>query len=216
MSGTELARSWRESSSLASGHILKKGDVVWTAMTGTNVFEGSISLMEGYLRDMSFMFDRGGHLPSWLLNAFSFAPRYYHNIVRSSDAFSPLSTSTFCHSEIRSYRRCDWSKIKSRRSHHKARATESPNGSTRSDQHRSRAHHLGRRIQVVDAGWHGKIVIETEGTAEHGQGTYFEDAQAQQNRLRPKQSCWQASCDADGRPRVPKAPARREMHREQD
>ena len=185
---------------------LQKGDVVWDCAVGDERNEGKYIFDGRYLRDLSFMFDRGGHLPSWL-NAFSFAPSYYHNIIRSSDAPQPVvyldvlpwrdqivstmrlvqdQVETFSPQGVR-YRISKWL--------YRAVINIVP-GAIISDE----------GLEVVDAGWHGKIVIETEGTAEHAKELISRcagPAESAQTKARLLASVM----DADGRPRVPKAPA---------
>ncbi|SPO21943.1 uncharacterized protein UTRI_01930_B [Ustilago trichophora] len=206
LSDTELARCERELFIAGVWPHLQKGDVVWDCAVGDERNEGKYIFDGRYLRDLSFMFDRGGHLPSWL-NAFSFAPSYYHNIVRASDASQPViyldvlpwrdqivSTMRLVQDQVETfspqgarYRISKWL--------YRAVINVVP-GAIISDE----------GLEVVDAGWHGKIVIETEGTAEHAKELISRcagPAESAQTKARLLASVM----DADGRPRVPKAPA---------
>lgn len=202
LSDTELARCERE---LFIGGVwphLQKGDVVWDCAVGDERNEGKYVFDGRYLRDLSFMFDRGGHLPSWL-NAFVFAPSYYHNIIRSSDASQPVIYLDVLpwRDQIVSTMRLVQDQVE----------TFSPQGA------RYRiAKWLYRAVisieagavaaEGVDAGWHGRIVIETEGTAEHAKELISRcagPAESAQTKARLLASVM----DADGRPRIPKAPA---------
>ena len=206
LSDTELARCERELFIAGVWPHLKKGDVVWDCAVGDERNEGKYIFDGRYLRDLSFMFDRGGHLPSWL-NAFSFAPSYYHNIIRASDASQPViyldvlpwrdqivSTMRLVQDQVETfspqgarYRISKWL--------YRAVINVVP-GAIISDE----------GLEVVDAGWHGKIVIETEGTAEHAKELISRcagPAESAQTKARLLASVM----DADGRPRVPKAPA---------
>lgn len=206
LSDTELARCERELFIAGVWPHLQKGDVVWDCAVGDERNEGKYIFDGRYLRDLSFMFDRGGHLPSWL-NAFSFAPSYYHNIIRSSDASQPViyldvlpwrdqivSTMRLVQDQVETfspqgarYRISKWL--------YRAVINVVP-GAIISDE----------GLEVVDAGWHGKIVIETEGTAEHAKELISRcagPAESAQTKARLLASVM----DADGRPRVPKAPA---------
>ena len=167
LSDTELARCERELFIAGVLPYLKKGDVVWDCAVGDERNEGKYIFDGKYLRDLAFMFDRAGHLPSWL-NAFAFAPSYYHNIIRSSDASQPVvyldvlpfrdqivSTMRLVQDQVETfspqgarYRVSKWL--------YRAVISVVP-GTIISD----------HGVEVVDAGWHGKVVIETEGTAEH-------------------------------------------------
>lgn len=206
LSDTELARCEREL--LIAGVLshLKKGDVVWDCAVGDERNEGKYVFDGRYLRDLSFMFDRGGHLPSWL-NAFCFAPSYYHNIVRSSDASQPVvyldvlpwrdqivttmrlvqdQVETFSPQGAR-YRISKWL--------YRAVINVVP-GAIISDE----------GLEVVDAGWHGKIVIETEGTAEHAKELIARCAGPAES-ARIKARLLASVMNVDAEPNVPKAPA---------
>lgn len=206
LSDTELARCERELFIAGVLPHLQKGDVVWDCAVGDERNEGKYIFDGRYLRDLSFMFDRGGHLPSWL-NAFSFAPSYYHNIIRSSDASQPVAYLDVLpwHDQIVSTMRLVQDQVE----------TFSPQGARyRISKWLYRAVInvvpgaiiSDEGLEVVDAGWHGKIVIETEGTAEHAKELISRcagPAESAQTKARLLASVM----DADGRPRVPKAPA---------
>ncbi len=212
LSDTELARCERELFIAGVWPHLKKGDVVWDCAVGEERNEGKYIFDGRYLRDLSFMFDRAGHLPSWL-NAFSFAPSYYHNIVRSTDASQPVvyldvlpwrdqivssmrlvqdQVETFSPQGAR-YRISKWL--------YRAVITIVP-GAIISDE----------GLEVVDPGWHGKIVIETEGTAEHAKELISRCAGPAES-AKTKARLLASVMDADGRPAVPKARRRRGMRR---
>ncbi|GAC96211.1 hypothetical protein PHSY_003791 [Pseudozyma hubeiensis SY62] len=206
LSDTELARCEREL--LISGVLshLKKGDVVWDCAVGDERNEGKYVFDGRYLRDLSFMFDRGGHLPSWI-NAFCFAPSYYHNIIRSSDASQPViyldvlpwrdqivSTMRLVQDHVETfspqgarYRIAKWL--------YRAVIDVVP-GAIISDE----------GLEVVNAGWHGKIVIETEGTAEHAKELITRCAGPAES-AKIKARLLASVMNADAEPQVPKAPA---------
>nr|CDI52613.1 putative protein [Melanopsichium pennsylvanicum 4] len=167
LSDTELARCERELFIAGVWPHLKKGDVVWDCAVGDERNEGKYIFDGRYLRDLSFMFDRNGHLPSWL-NAFSYAPSYYHNIIRSSDASQPVvyldvlpwrdqivSTMRLVQDQVETFSR-QGARYRISKWLYRAVINITP-GAIIGDE----------GLQAVDAGWHGKIVIETEGTAEH-------------------------------------------------
>ncbi|TKY87149.1 hypothetical protein EX895_003826 [Sporisorium graminicola] len=206
LSDTELARCERELFIAGVLPHLQRGDVVWDCAVGDERNEGKYIFDGRYLRDLSFMFDRAGHLPSWL-NAFQFAPSYYHNIVRSSDASQPVlyldvlpwrdqivstmrlvqdQVETFSPQGVR-YRISKWL--------YRAVISVVP-GTIISDE----------GVEVVDAGWHGKIVIETEGTAEHAKELISRCAGPAES-AQIKARLLASVMDADGSMRVPKAPA---------
>ncbi|CBQ71965.1 conserved hypothetical protein [Sporisorium reilianum SRZ2] len=206
LSDTELARCERELFIAGVLPHLQKGDVVWDCAVGDERNEGKYIFDGRYLRDLSFMFDRAGHLPSWL-NAFQYAPSYYHNIVRSSDAAQPVvyldvlpwrdqivasmrlvqdQVETFAPHGAR-YRISKWL--------YRAVVTVVP-GTIISDE----------GVAVVDAGWHGKIVIETEGTAEHAKELISRCAGPAES-AHIKARLLASVMDADASMRVPKAPA---------
>ncbi|ORY74313.1 hypothetical protein BCR35DRAFT_306782 [Leucosporidium creatinivorum] len=64
---------------------LRRGDVVANVAIQAWGNVGKLLHDGKYLRDFSFAFDVVGHLPPWL-NALSFSPGYYHNVVASSTA----------------------------------------------------------------------------------------------------------------------------------
>lgn len=206
LSDTELARCERELFIAGVWSHLKKGDVVWDCAVGDERNQGKYIFDGRYLRDLSFMFDRGGHLPSWL-NAFWFAPSYYHNVISSSDASQPViyldvlpwrdqivSTMRLVQDQVETfspqgarYRISKWL--------YRAVINVVP-GAIISDE----------GLQVVDPGWHGKLVIETEGTAEHAKELISRcagPAESAQTKARLLASVM----DADGRPKVPKTRA---------
>ncbi|PWZ00506.1 hypothetical protein BCV70DRAFT_199784 [Testicularia cyperi] len=206
LSDTELARCERELFIAGVWPHLRKGDVVWDCAVGDERNEGKYVFDGRYLRDLSFMFDRGGHLPSWL-NAFAFPPSYYHNIIRSSDQAQPVvyldvlpwrdqivSTMRLVQDQVETfspqgarYRISKWL--------YRAIISIVP-GQIISDE----------GLEVVDAGWHGRIVIETEGTAEHAKELISRcagPAESAQTKARLLASVM----DADGRPANLKAPA---------
>lgn len=206
LSDTELARCERELFIAGVLPHLQRGDVVWDCAVGDERNEGKYIFDGRYLRDLSFMFDRAGHLPSWL-NAFQFAPSYYHNIVRSSDASQPVlyldvlpwrdqivSTMRLVQDQVETfspqgarYRISKWL--------YRAVISVVP-GTIISDE----------GVEVVDAGWHGKVVIETEGTAEHAKELISRCAGPAES-AQIKARLLASVMDAEGTMRVPKAPA---------
>ncbi|EPQ31681.1 uncharacterized protein PFL1_01014 [Pseudozyma flocculosa PF-1] len=206
LSDAELSRCERELFIAGVWSFLKRGDVVWDCAIGDERNVGKYMFDGRYLRDLSFMFDRTGHLPSWI-NAFSYAPSYYHNIIRSSSSAQPIvyldvlpwrdqivSTMRLVQDQVETfnpqgarYRISKWL--------YRAVFNVTP-GQIISDE----------GLEVVDAGWHGRIVIETEGTAEHAKELISRcagPAESAQTKARLLASVM----DADGQPRIPKAPA---------
>ncbi|EST07708.1 hypothetical protein PSEUBRA_002807 [Kalmanozyma brasiliensis GHG001] len=198
LSDTELARCERELFIAGVWPHLKKGDVVWDCAVGEERNEGKYIFDGRYLRDLSFMFDRAGHLPAWL-NAFAFAPSYYHNIVRSTDASQPV-----VYLDVLPWRD---QIVGSMRLVQDQVETFSPQGARyRISKWLYRAVINVTPIEGVDLGWCGKIVIETEGTAEHAKELISRCAGPAES-ARVKARLLASVMDADGRPSIPKAPA---------
>lgn len=207
LSDIELARCERELFIAGVWPHLKKGDVVWDCAIGDERNEGKYIFDGRYLRDLSFMFDRVGHLPSWL-NAFTFVPSYYHNIVQSGDSSEPVvyldvlpwrdqivSTMRLVQDQVETlspqgarYRISKWL----------YRAVISVTaGQVLSEE----------GIDLTDSGWHGRIVIETEGTAEHAKELVSRcagPAEGERTKARLLASVMDSNSVSKG---IPKAPA---------
>lgn len=166
LSDEEIARCERELFLAGVWSFLKRGDIVWNVAMGEHGNSGKLIFDGKYLRDLSFAFDRIGHLPSWL-NMFLYAPGYYHNIIRSS------SNSPIVYLDILPWRE---QIVSSLRLVQDQVETISPAGaryriakwlyrSVASVQTGQIISDVG--LQCCDENWAGKIVFETEGTSEH-------------------------------------------------
>ncbi|PWN40796.1 hypothetical protein IE81DRAFT_202198 [Ceraceosorus guamensis] len=144
---------------------LLRGDIVWNTAVGDELNAGKLIFDGQYLRDLSYAYDPAGHLPSWC-NVLLFPPSYFHNVLRSS------SGSPVCYLDILPWRDALLSSMRLVQDHIE---TTTPHGRYRVAKwlYRAAVNVTGGQIisdeglQVVDEGWHGRLVIETEGTSEH-------------------------------------------------
>jgi len=67
---------------------LRRGDVIWNVAVTPLGNRGKLLWDGKYLRDLSYAFSSLGHLPAWI-DAFSFPPSYYHQVIMSPTAASP-------------------------------------------------------------------------------------------------------------------------------
>ncbi|PWN47645.1 hypothetical protein IE53DRAFT_381971 [Violaceomyces palustris] len=167
LSDGELSKCERELFIAGVWSWLKRGDVVWDCAVGDSKNEGKYIFDGRYLRDLSFMFDKIGHLPSWI-NSFSYAPSYYHNLIRSSNASQPViyldvlpwrdqivSTMRLVQDQVETFS-AQGARYRISKWLYRA-VVEVTSGQIISNE----------GLEVVDEGWKGRLVIETEGTAEH-------------------------------------------------
>ncbi|UZJ54024.1 hypothetical protein CBS101457_003344 [Exobasidium rhododendri] len=149
-------------------NFLKRGDVVWNTAVGDRLNEGKYIFDGHYLRDLSYAHDDAGHLPSWL-NCVIYSPSYWHNIIKSS---SPRPIIYF---DISPWKDQILSSLRLVQDHVESYSATGQRYRIAKWLYRSAANvttgqiisKMSRGLEVVDEGWSGRIVIETEGTAEH-------------------------------------------------
>jgi len=149
-------------------NFLKKGDVVWDTAVGDQVNEGKYIFDGHYLRDLSYAHDPAGHLPSWL-NCVLFSPSYWHNIIHSS---SPRPIIYF---DISPWKEQILNSLRLVQDHVEGFSNTGNRYRIAKWLYRSAANitcgqiisKMSGSLEIVDEGWNGRIVIETEGTAEH-------------------------------------------------
>ncbi|KAN0061543.1 hypothetical protein ACQY0O_006390 [Thecaphora frezii] len=206
LSDSELSKCERELFIAGVWSFMQRGDVVWDCAVGDERNVGKYLFDGRYLRDLSYVFDRSGHLPSWV-NSFSYPPSYYHNIIRSSSAAQPVvyldvlpwrdqivTTMRLVQDQVETYNP-QGARYRISKWLYRAVINVAP-GQIISDE----------GLEVVDAGWHGRIVIETEGTAEHAKELISRCAGPAES-AQIKARLLASVMDADGHPRIPKAPA---------
>jgi hypothetical protein len=166
MSDEELARCERQMYECGVWTTaLRRGDVVWNTAIGDQANMGKQIFDGQYLRDLSFLHDPAGHLPSHV-NSLTYPPSYFHNIVHSSTPHPVI------YIDILPWRNELLASLRLVQDHIES---VSPQGRYRVAKwlYRAVVNVTGGQIisneglQVVDEGWHGKLVIETEGTSEH-------------------------------------------------
>lgn len=163
LSDEELTRCEGELYRSGMWHLLRRGDVVWDVAIGDSLNEGKFIFDGHYLRDLSYAYDVAGHLPSWL-NSFIYPPSYWHNVLRSS------TSQPVIYLDVSPFKDQILSSLRLVQDHVD---NISPQGRYRIAKWLYRAiatttaghiiSQMDQSLQVVDAGWHGKIVIETEG-----------------------------------------------------
>lgn len=147
-------------------NLLRRGDVVWDVAIGDSLNEGKFVFDGHYLRDLSYAYDVAGHLPSWL-NSLIFPPSYWHNVLRSS------TSQPVIYLDVSPFKDQILSSLRLVQDHVDS---VSPQGRYRIAKWLYRAvatttagqiiSQMDQSLQVVDSGWHGKIVIETEGKSQ--------------------------------------------------
>lgn len=152
---------------------LKRGDVVWNVAIGDFANEGKLLFDGKYLRDLSYVYEPVGHLPSWI-NMLAFSPSYFHNVISSTNP-NPLVfllLISFAATIRQGLSLCqDKMEITSSQGKHMVKKFVyrtsfklsqgmiiSPMGGGRGPP---------GEITVVADEWLGMVVIETEGTTEH-------------------------------------------------
>ena len=80
MTNEELEECEREIHRADLWGSLKKGDLLRNVAVSDIANEGLVIFDGKYLRDLSHVHDRLGHLPSWL-NGLAFSPSYFHNLI---------------------------------------------------------------------------------------------------------------------------------------
>lgn len=166
LSDEEIARCERELFLAGVWSFLKRGDIVWNVAMGERGNSGKLIFDGRYLRDLSFAFDRIGHLPSWL-NLFLYPPGYYHNIIRTS------TNSPVIYLDILPWREQIVSSLRLVQDQVESVSAAGARYRIAKWLYRSVAHVQAGQIvsdvglQCCDENWAGKIVFETEGTSEH-------------------------------------------------
>lgn len=163
----EVARCERELFLAGVWSFLKRGDIVWNVAMGDDGGNVGRMIFDGqYLRDLSFHFDRAGHLPSWL-NMFLYSPGYYHNVVRSS------SNNPVVYLDILPWREQIMSSLRLVQDQVETTSAAGARYRIAKWLYRAVAHVKAGQIisdegvVCADEGWEGRIVFETEGTSEH-------------------------------------------------
>ena len=111
-------------------------------------------------RDLSYVFDPVGHLPSWL-NSFLYSPSQFHNVIVSSSNHPVIFL------DILPFRNQIFGSLKLLQDN-----VEMGNYRINKWLYRAVFHVTAGQIvsdeglESVDEGWHGKVVIEAEGTSE--------------------------------------------------
>ncbi|KAH8921632.1 hypothetical protein BT69DRAFT_311325 [Atractiella rhizophila] len=171
MSDQELVECEREVYRAGVWSHVRKGDMIWNVGCGDFGNEGKLLFDGKYLRDLSYVFEASGHLPSWV-NMFTFPPSFYHNVIHSSTAnpviylriypfLAPIRQSL---SLVQ-----DRLQVNSAQGSHSIKkfvyraAFDIAPGTILNVPSRG-AQQEGERI--VDA-WAGQVMVETEGTTEH-------------------------------------------------
>ncbi|CAO1613327.1 unnamed protein product [Parajaminaea phylloscopi] len=165
-SDDEVVRCERELFLAGVWSFLQRGDIVWNVAMGDENNVGRMIFDGQYLRDLTYRFDKAGHLPPWQ-NMFLHSPGYYHNIIRSSTA-NPV-----IYLDILPWREQIVSSL--RLVQDQVETANASGGRYRIAKwlYRAVAHiKVGQIISdeglvVADEGWAGRIVFETEGTSEH-------------------------------------------------
>ncbi|CAO1627261.1 unnamed protein product [Sympodiomycopsis kandeliae] len=166
LSDEEIARCERELFLAGVWSFLKRGDIVWNVAMGDHGNAGKLIFDGKYLRDLSYAFDRMGHLPSWQ-NMFLLAPGYYHNIIRSS------TPNPVIYLDILPWREEVVSSLRLVQDQVESVSAAGSRYRIAKWLYRSVAHVQSGQIisdvglQCCDENWAGKIVFETEGTSEH-------------------------------------------------
>lgn len=149
-------------------NFMKKGDVVWDTAVGDRMNEGKYIFDGHYLRDLSYAHDVAGHLPSWL-NCVLFSPSYWHNIILSSTARPTI------YFDISPWKDQVLNSLRLVQDHVEGYSNTGNRYRIAKWLYRSAANiacgqivsKMSSSLEIVDEGWNGRIVIETEGTAEH-------------------------------------------------
>lgn len=168
LSDEELSQCETELFRAGVWNFLRRGDVIWDTAVGESMNEGKYLFDGHYLRDLSYAHDVAGHLPSWL-NCMLYSPSYWHNLIKSSSPrpiiyfdISPwkdqiLNSLRLVQDQVESY-----SQTGSR--YRIAKWLYRSAANVTSGQIISK---MSGGLEIVDDGWNGRIVVETEGTAEH-------------------------------------------------
>lgn len=167
LSDDELALCEQELYKAGIWNFLKRGDVVWDVAVGDKMNEGKYVFDGQYLRDLSFAYDVIGHLPAWL-NVVQYSPFYWHNIIKSS------TPQPVVHLDISPWREQILGSLRLVQDQVEASASGRARYRIAKWLYRSAANvasgqiisKMNGALEVVDEHWNGRIVIETEGTAE--------------------------------------------------
>ncbi|MCO5588079.1 hypothetical protein L7F22_042034 [Adiantum nelumboides] len=167
LSDAELAECEQELYKSGVWQYLKRGDIIWDTAVGDQLNEGKYVFDGHYLRDLSYGFDAAGHLPSWL-NVIMFSPSYWHNVIKSTKP-QPV-----VYLDIAPWKDQILNSLRLVQDHVD---TFSGNGARyriakwlyRSAANVTSGQIISRMnggLEIVDDQWAGRIVIETDGTAE--------------------------------------------------
>ncbi|KAF8900742.1 hypothetical protein CPB84DRAFT_1020541 [Gymnopilus junonius] len=166
-------------------HLLRLGDVVWDVAVGDEGNVGRLVWDGSYLLDLDYTYSTVGDLPKYL-PTLAFPPSYFHRVIRTganlSNPIAHIDISPWgeeiamnlqllqdrvrtetpqgaYHNVVRWVHRSSFTVRPSRGTQRYPNGTRGPSSSGRIPIHDS-------NNLFVDSGWHGIIVVETEGTNE--------------------------------------------------
>ncbi|KDN47761.1 hypothetical protein K437DRAFT_92302 [Tilletiaria anomala UBC 951] len=160
LSDDELTRCEQELFKSGVWKLLRKGDVVWDCALGSQRNEGKYIFDGNFLRDLSYVFDPAGHLPSWL-NSFLYPPPHFHNIIASTTAHPVVFL------DILPFRNEIFSSLKLLQDNVEMGTYRVNKWLYRATMNVTAGQIVSYEgLESVDEAWHGKVVIEAEGTTE--------------------------------------------------
>ncbi|EJU01780.1 hypothetical protein DACRYDRAFT_79392 [Dacryopinax primogenitus] len=143
--------------------LVRRGDVVWDAAVSDEGNIGRLIWDGNYLLDLEYNYSPSGQLPHYF-NSLAYPPSYWHKVIRTN-------TNPLAFIDLRPYGREIMQNVQLVQDRVQSETPQGGYHTIVGYSHRSVARLLrGTPIpeskEVVDAGWDGRIIVETEGTNE--------------------------------------------------